>query len=553
MVLVCEEIRMQGVPISGGIAIGEIQVFHHNEEWIVPEYEITVDEIADEITRYRKALLASKKDLLELQALFHDEGGNEGVTIIGAQIQMLEDPLLTGEIEERIKSSRKNSETLFKSFITEYIHFFDEECDPEVHQRLLDVKDVAARVLKHLYPEWTEFDETKLPQSIICTYELVPSYTAEATLGEVQAFITEIGGSTSHAALIAKAKAIPYVSNIKIDLLKESGGTTVIVDGDTGDVIINPSKATTNMYRSKQRGQSVRFDVMKEGDSEVRTLDGTLIDVQANLENLADLDLLKRAKIKKIGLVRSEFLYLRKELETVSENQQFQLYKKLVQLAGNMEIVFRVFDIGSDKKLLSGSSHEPNPALGERSIRFLLKHKKFFSTQIRAILRASIFGKVHLMLPLITDIEELRDAKVLIYKELLKLQEEGLAVPEILSIGCMVEVPAFVIMCDQMVKECDFLSIGTNDLIQYTLAVDRSNPHTSNLYGEAHPSILRMIKHVVQVGNAANIPVSICGEIASNPLHTKTLLDLGCRALSCAPRYIPAIKRAIRSISLDPV
>ena len=224
--------------------------------------------------------------------------------------------------------------------------------------------------MKHLYPEWTEFDETKLPQSIICTYELIPSYTAEATLGEVQAFITEIGGSTSHAALIAKAKAIPYVSNIRIDLLKESGGTTVIVDGDTGDVIINPSKATTNMYRSKQRGQSVRFDVMKEDDSEVRTLDGTLIDVQANVENLADLDLLKRAKIKKIGLIRSEFLYLRKELETVGENQQYQLYKKLVQLAGNMEIVFRVFDIGSDKKLLTGSNHEPNPALGERSIRF---------------------------------------------------------------------------------------------------------------------------------------------------------------------------------------
>jgi phosphotransferase system enzyme I (PtsI) len=304
------------------------------------------------------------------------------------------------------------------------------------------------------------------------------------------------------------------------------------------------------MYQRKQRGQSVRFDVMKEEESEVRTLDGVVIDVQANVENLADLDLLKRAKIKKIGLVRSEFLYRRKELETVTENEQFQLYKKLVQLAGNMEIVFRVFDIGSDKKLLSGHSHEPNPALGERSIRFLLKHRKFFSTQIRAILRASVFGKVHLMLPLISDIEELIEAKRHIYEELQKLKHEKINVPDVLSIGCMVEVPAFVIMCDHLIKECDFLSIGTNDLIQYTLAVDRSNPHTSDRYGEAHPSVLRMIEHVVKVGNNANIPVSICGEIASNPIHTKTLLQLGIRALSCAPRYIPAIKRAIRTISL---
>ncbi len=549
MSLVSEEIRLQGVPISGGIAIGVIQVFHQNEEWVVPEYFLSQSEIESEINRYKAALLKSSKSLKELQELFHEEGGGDGASIIGAQIQMLEDPFFREEMETRIRQTKKNSESVFKAFMKEYIAFFDES-DPEIHQRLLDVKDVAARVLKALYPECEEHDEKSLTQCIICSYELVPSYTAEATLGEVQAFITEIGGSTSHAALIAKAKAIPYVSNIKMEILKESGGSTVIVDGSSGNVIINPCKTTINMYQRKQRGQSVRFDVMKEEESEVRTLDGVVIDVQANVENLADLDLLKRAKIKKIGLVRSEFLYRRKELETVTENEQFQLYKKLVQLAGNMEIVFRVFDIGSDKKLLSGHSHEPNPALGERSIRFLLKHRKFFSTQIRAILRASVFGKVHLMLPLISDIEELIEAKRHIYEELQKLKHEKINVPDVLSIGCMVEVPAFVIMCDHLIKECDFLSIGTNDLIQYTLAVDRSNPHTSDRYGEAHPSVLRMIEHVVKVGNNANIPVSICGEIASNPIHTKTLLQLGIRALSCAPRYIPAIKRAIRTISL---
>ena len=252
MALVSEEIRLQGVPISGGIAIGVIQVFHHNEEWVVPEYEIANESIRSEIARYRLALEKSKEDLRELQDLFHEEGGSEGATIIGAQIQMLEDPFLTNEIENRIQSLQKNSESVFKSFISEYMSFFAHESDPEVHQRLLDVKDVAARVLQHLYPEWVEHDEKSLMQSIICCYELVPSYTAEATLGEVQAFITEIGGSTSHAALIAKSKAIPYVSNIKIETLKESGGSTVIVDGNLGNVIINPSKATIELYQRRR-------------------------------------------------------------------------------------------------------------------------------------------------------------------------------------------------------------------------------------------------------------------------------------------------------------
>ncbi len=545
MIRVCEEIRLQGVPISCGIAIGTMHIVHHNQEWVVPEYDIAIEHIESEIARYRKALCKSEEELKELQELFHEEGGKDGATIIGAQIQMLSDPMLTVELEGRISRLKKNGESVFKGFISEYMSFFAEE---ELHQKLLDVKDVASRVLKNLYPK--DVHHTVGVQSIVCSYELVPSYTAEATLGEVQAFITEIGGSTSHTALIAKAKAIPYVSNIDMSVLKESNGLVVIVDGNYGSVIINPSQATINMYQRKQRGQSVRFESMKEDESEVRTLDGVVVDVQANVENLADLDVLKRAKIKKIGLVRSEFLCMSKELEIVSEKEQYELYKKLVQLAGSMEIVFRVFDIGSDKKLLSTKNHEPNPALGERSIRYLLKHKKLFSTQIRAILRASVFGKVHLMLPLVTDIQELIEAKMQIYEERKKLTEEGFDVPETLSIGCMVEVPAFVIMCDQMVKECDFLSIGTNDLIQYTLAVDRTNPLTSDRYGEAHPSILRMIEHVIKVGNSANIPVSICGELASNPLYTEALLRLGVRALSCAPRYIPAIKKAIRSITL---
>jgi phosphotransferase system enzyme I (PtsI) len=548
---VCGEIRLQGVPISSGIAIGVIQVFHHNEEWIVPEYEILEEHIELEIGRYKLALSKSQQNLVELKDLFQEEGGSEGATIIEAQIQMLNDPLLTIEIEEKIRASRRNAESVFKTFISDYIRFFDDESDPEIHQRLLDVKDVAARLLKHLYPEWTQHDEKSLMQSIVCSYELIPSHTAEATLGEVQAFITEIGGSTSHAALIAKSKAIPYVSNIKIDVLKESGGSMVIVDGNYGSVIINPSKATISMYQTKQRGQSVRFDVMKEDESEVRTLDGTVIDVQANVQDLTDLDLLKRAKIKKIGLVRTEFLFMRKELENVGENEQYQLYKKFLQLSGNMQVVFRLFDIGSDKKMVSGVHQEPNPALGERSIRFLLKHRKFFSTQIRAILKASAFGNLHIMLPLVTDMNELMEAKTYILEEHSKLIREGFDLPERLSIGCMVEVPAFVIMCDELIKETDFLSIGTNDLVQYTLAVDRSNPLTSNRYGEAHPSILRMIEQVVKIGKKAKVPVSICGEIASNSDYTKKLLDLGVRALSCSPRYIPAIKRAIRSIDLQ--
>ncbi|MBM3183980.1 MAG: phosphoenolpyruvate--protein phosphotransferase [Chlamydiae bacterium] len=529
MTAVSEEIRLQGIPISGGIAIGTIHVVHHDDDWVVPEYEI--EHIEEEIDRYRQALQKSREELLELQQFF--EG--EGAAIIGAQIQMLEDPLLTIELESRITLSKKNGESVFKGFMAEYMSFFSEE------ERLLDVKDIAARVLKHLYPHGTH--PSIGGQGIVCSYELVPSYTAEAS---VQAFVTEIGGSTSHTALIAKAKAIPYVSNVRMDLIREQSGSVVIVDGNYGSVIVNPSPATIKMYQRKQQGQSVRFEPIHEEEGEVRTLDGTLVEVQANVENLADLELLKRAKIRKIGLVRSEFLCMRKELDLLSENEQYQIYKKLVQLAGEMEITFRLFDIGSDKKLLSVKGHEPNPALGERSIRFLLKHRKLFTTQIRAILRASQLGNVHLMLPLVTDIHELIEAKQVIYEEYKNLGMTGK-----LSIGCMVEVPAFVILCDEFAEECDFLSIGTNDLTQYTLAVDRSNPRTNDLYGEAHPSILWMIAHVVKVGDAKGVPVSICGELASNPRYTQTLLELGVRSLSCAPRYTSAIKKAIRQIDLS--
>ena len=384
--------------------------------------------------------------------------------------------------------------------------------------------------------------------SIVCAKELVPSQTAEASPNQVRAFVTEFGGPTSHAALIAKAKGIPYISNIDVNELKQYGDVKTIVDGCQGLVIVNPSEETLKEYTQIRATRLAQFASQEDEFDEIdTTLDNKEIEVQANLEDLHDLHFLKELKTKTIGLVRSEFLYLKSDVESFCEEEQYALYKKLMQLSGNMDVTFRIFDIGSDKRF-SNQSDEPNPALGCRSIRFLINHPKVFSTQIRAALRAALFGKMKLLLPLISDLDELREAKAFIEDVKQQLAQEGVDYCHEIAIGCMVEVPAFVIMCDQLVKECDFLSIGTNDLAQYTFAADRSNPRTCERYSYEHPALVRMIKRVVEEGKRAGVDVSVCGEIASDPTQTELLIGLGVTKLSCAPRFIPAIKQSIKSI-----
>ncbi|GAB4184353.1 MAG: phosphoenolpyruvate--protein phosphotransferase [Simkaniaceae bacterium] len=547
-----EEIYLQGSPVSDGIAIGNLYFLEDVQEEPLPDFTIKASEVEKEIQRYRKALTSSRKDLHELQSILVREGSTEAVTIIDSHIQMLEDPLITTVMEEKIRQMLKNTESVFRSVMSDYENRFSRIDDTFFQQRLMDVKDLSKRILRHLHPKNLK---NPIPEnSVVFALELVPSDTAEAQSSKICAFLTQFGGETSHAALIARSKGIPFVASLDMDMLKDQMAATVIVDGRTGKVIVNPCTDTLEHYqRLRSQVHEQYFHMMQDVEHKTETKDGYKIDVLANIESLDDLDLLHRHKAAGIGLFRSEFLFLHKELFSFSEEEQFYIYRQIIEKAKGLPIVFRVFDVGGDKNVSASALEEPNPALGCRAIRYLLRHKDVFRTQVRAILRANceMEGIVWILLPLISDLEEFRESKTFIREVEKELKEEGFKIQEPISIGSMIEVPSAAITCDLIAKESDFLSIGTNDLVQYTLAADRSNPVISDMYRPAHPSILRLIRTILNFAHSEKKYVGLCGEMASNPLFTALLLGLGVETFSCAPRYIPLLKKMISQISLE--
>lgn len=552
MAEVLEEIVLEGSPISGGIAIGRLYFLEGFQEEIVPEFSISSNEIEKEVGRYRRAIHLSRDDLSDLQRFLAKEGSTEAVSIIDTHIQMLEEPFMTTFMEKKIRQRMKNTEAVFRSVMSDYEKEFSKVKDSFFKQRLLDVKDLSERILRNLHPR-KKISTADIPkESIVFTKELVPSSTAEASKGHVLGFITELGGATSHAALIARSKGIPYVANVSLDSLHPLQSSLVIIDGKKGFVIVNPSTSTLDKYAKikKQSDQQV-VRTLEEAQDKTHTADGTPVEVLANIENLSDLDLLSPYKAEGIGLFRSEFLFFGKELQTFSEEDQFILYQQVMKKAAGKPVIFRAFDVGGDKGNVNLYDPEPNPALGCRAIRFLLRNREIFAHQLRALLRVSLDGDLRILLPLISDISELVQAKELIQEVALELRAEGHEIAEEIPVGSMVEVPSAVIICDLICKECDFLSIGTNDLIQYTLAADRATQGVHSFYKPTHPSIIRMIHHVVKEANQSETPLSLCGEMASDPLMTPLLIGLGVRKLSCASRYIPLIRKMVSQVDVE--
>jgi len=543
-----QEYYLKGFPLSEGIAIGKLHVLAQYNNALVPETPIDCADVDKEIERYRNALSSSRKDLEHLQEVLSDEGSHEAVTIIDTHIQMLEDPLITTFVEQRIKQMLQNTESVFCSVMGEYERRF-EAVDDSFQQRLTDVRDVSQRILRHLHPL---ADEPAMPDNaVIFSKELVPSHTAEASVAKVCAFISEMGGHTSHAALIARAKGIPYVANIDVKSVMEVEGDIVIVDGCLGYVILNPSEETLANYR-KIKGDIVEQyqKLVEEAACASVTQDGHGVQIWANVETLADLRHPQLASAQGVGLLRSEFLFSTKDVLSLSEEEQYSLYFEMISSNPDKPIVFRVFDLGGDKGLSHPAAlHEINPALGCRGVRFLLHDKPFFKRQLRAILRAGVVGKLSLLFPLIADIDELREVKRVLHEVQEELRREHVSFASHLRLGCMIEMPSAALSCEALAKECDFLSIGTNDLVQYTLAIDRSHPYLHARYKPGHPTILRMIRSIVVVSRLYGKPVSICGEMASNPLFIRLLVGLGVTQFSCAPRHIPLIKKMVRRMS----
>lgn len=540
-----QEVVLKGRPICRGIAIGK-PFFLNRDDIAIAEMCIPAAHTHREIDRYRQAISRSKQDIKRLQKQLEIESAAEGILILEAQLEMLQDPLLTTEIENEIKRHQKNVEFVFQQALLKYQDYFQSIKDPFFAERFQDLQDLSRRIFGYLHESGNLTLNDVPPNSIVCAPELTASDAAGAQSVCVNAFLTETGGATTHAAIVAKAKGIPYVTNISLQELKDHSQTPIIVDGRTGKVILNPTEKTLKEYEQLKARMQHQVKTLEQVTRwPAQTFDGYSIRLCANLDMTHEIDLVHELGGQGIGLFRSEYIFLPHH-EIPPEEEQYQVYCRIVEGMRGLPVVIRTFDIGGDKTALHHSfTTERNPFLGSRATRFLLKEKALFKAQLRAILRASIHGQVSILFPMISTLWELREAKRLVQEV-----REELKLFHPVRIGCMIEVPSAAIVVDHFAKECDFLSIGTNDLVQYALAVDRSDQAVSEFYEPTDTSVIRLIKLITTEADKAQIPVSVCGEMASDPRFTALLLGLGIQELSVAPRYLPLIKNAIRRTSI---
>ncbi len=537
-----KEVRLQGSPICAGVAIGTPYFFTRREEE-VREYKVSPGKIKAEVARYRRALSQCRRDVAALYKQLKSEKAFDAAAILDTHIELMQDPLLSTNVEEAIKREKKNAESVFQSVVDEYEEKFSELEDPFFQERFRDILDVARRVMSYLQEESQPSISNVPDNSIVFADELVPSDTAEAKASSIGAFVTSGGGTTSHAAIVAKAKGIPFIASAAFRDMEIALDEPVIVDGRTGDIILYPTASTLKRYKKVKEELDGEFRALeKAGSLYPETFDGYSVHLSANTEMIGDFDTLQEYG-SGIGLFRSEFIVLTKE-NFPSEEEQFRIYKKLVEKMHGLPVVIRTFDIGGDKLM---NEQEDS---GYRAMRLMLKETDIFKTQLRAILRAAAYGDVRVMFPMVSGPGELREAKDLLGECRKELRKSGTPVADHIKVGCMIEVPSAAIICDVIASECDFLSIGTNDLVQFSLALDRGTSSDSVVYSPTHPSVIRMIKMVVSEGARHGIPVSVCGEVAADPKFTPLLLGLGVNELSVAMRYIPIVKNAVRNTSI---
>lgn len=539
------EIRIKGTPICTGVAIGKPFFFIFSDE-MVPEFSIHTEELGDEINRYRQALYRSKQEVRHLQKQLELDGAHEGITILDAHLQIMRDDLITGNLETQIRSSKKNAEYVFQLIMNDYERKFSHLSDKVFKERIKDVQDISKRIMRNLKKS-ANISLADIPMnSIVFASDLAPSEAAEANKSRVGAFVSEFGGETSHAAIIARSKGIPYVSSIDLQKMEMNKDQYVIVDGRTGEVILNPSETTLSAYQALQYQLDSHLQSLNnKGGLAAETIDGYQVKLSANVELLNEIEFVHRYGGDGIGLFRSENICLSSN-HFPSEEKQFQIYKQLVEEMKGQTVTIRTFDVGGDKGCNLLSQEEPNPFLGCRAVRYMLREPELFKTQLLAILRASAFGDVHLMFPMVSGSFELLEVKKILAQAMTELDKKRVDYCPTIKVGCMIEVPSAAITSDEFAKHCDFLSIGTNDLVQYSLAVDRGNQMMSYLYNPADPSVIRLIKMIVLEANRNGIPVSVCGEIAADPRFTALLLGLGVHELSCSVRFLPIVKNAIR-------
>ena len=539
---------LRGIAAAPGIAIGRAFLFR-SEELAVPHQSIRPSDVAREQERLRDAIAKTRSQIAAIQDRIAQEMGQEHAEIFSAHLMVLEDKTMLGEVLLTIEKEHKNAEYAFQEVIHRYVSAFLRMEDEYLRERTADIDDVRKRVLKNLLGQRHETLEDVPEKTVIVAADLSPSDTAQMRKDKVHAFVTDIGGRTSHTAIMAKSLEIPAVVGLVKATQTIQRGDLLIVDGIHGEVYVNPDPLTVERYQREQaRIADVEKNLLRLKDLPAETLDGRRIELSANIELPSEVASVIAHGADGIGLYRTEFFYMNRS-DIPTEEEQFQAYKEVVQQITPDPVVIRTLDLGGDKFVSQlDLPHEMNPFMGWRAIRFCLARPEIFKVQLRAALRASVYGNLKLMYPMISGLEELQQANRLLREAQDELRRAHVAFDERIEVGAMIEVPSAAITCDLLAKEAKFFSIGTNDLIQYALAVDRVNEKIAYLYDAAHPAVLRLVKHIVDTGHQQGLWVGMCGEMAGEPALSLLLLGLGIDELSTSPVLVPEIKRVIRSV-----
>ncbi len=539
---------LSGIGVSRGIAIARVQKLHAGE-LDIPEYTLDARDIEAEVQRFHDAHLRAKEQLREVRGQIPEGTPGDIAAFIDTHLLMMDDRSITDTTIGHIRTHRVNAESALRRTRDTLIAVFEQMDDPYLRTRRDDVEHVCGRVLRILTRS-----ERALPVKgeggdpfIMVADDITPADIILLSQQQVAAFVTEYGGPLSHTAILARSLGIPAVVGLRDARRLLRDGETVIVDGEAGHVLAAPDEQALAFYRGKQDQQArYRADLVKLKGKAAVSRDGVAIRLLANIELPEDAKVAEENGAEGVGLYRTEFLYMnRKDLP--SEDEQYEAYTRIVQAVSGT-ITIRTLDLGADKQVDSGRTHGPtpnNPALGLRAIRLCLKEPELFRVQVRALLRASVHGHMEIMLPMISNLQEFRQACTVIDVARAELQQEGIAVAEHIPVGAMIEVPAAAIASPMLARHARFFSIGTNDLIQYTLAIDRVDDEVNYLYDPLHPAVLYLIHRTIEAGRKAGIPVAMCGEMAGDPKYTRLLLGLGLTDFSMHPASVLEIKRTI--------
>ena len=541
---------LQGIAASDGIAIAKVYTLTEPD---LSFSKVSVEDTENEISRLEKALEVSTKEIELIKETALKNLGEEEAQVFEAHLMVLSDPELVGQVKDAITSQKVNAEHALKEVSDMFISIFaGMEDNPYMQERAADIRDVSKRILANLLGVKIPSPATIKDEVVVVAGDLTPSDTAQLNRKYVKAFVTDIGGRTSHSAIMARSLEIPAIVGTKEITSLAKDGDLIIIDGLSGDVFLNPSEDVVAEYRAKAEAfaaQQAEWEKLKDADT--FTKDGHQVELAANIGTPKDLEGVIHNGAEGVGLYRTEFLYMDSH-DMPTEEDQFEAYKAVLEGMNGKPVVVRTMDIGGDKELpYLPLPHEMNPFLGYRAIRISLNEPEMFRTQLRALLRASVYGKLRIMFPMIATLNDFRGAKALLLEEKAKLVAEGVAVSDDIQVGIMIEIPAAAVLAHQFAKEVDFFSIGTNDLIQYTMAADRMNERVSYLYQPYNPSILTLIKHVIDSAHKEGKWAGMCGEMAGDQTAVPLLVGLGLDEFSMSASSVLKTRSLIAKLTLS--